>query len=253
MESLNEFIITNNLQSTPNFMLSENRIAYLKKNSPTYDTDHEYGEHLKDAGEIIDHFANNADPSKKKTNTQWIMKQYANKNIRQEDHPRIKSALEGFEKYKPKLDEKDIGKYKSVSELEDAVEPHLGTAATKAEDVRNIKHEGAEKKYEDDNISVHHIKTKEAAQYYGKGTKWCTAADSDNNMFHHYADNLHVIMDKKNRDEKGNQRKYQFHAASNQFMNEKDDPINKEEFNSIKPSFHKAITEHPSMVGADLL
>jgi hypothetical protein len=60
-------------------------------------------------------------------------------------------------------------------------------------------------------------------------------------------------MDKKNRSDSGHQRKYQFHAATNQFMDEKDNPISKEDFESIKPSFHKFITEHPSAVGADKL
>lgn len=253
MKTFKNYLLETFAVIVPNFMLLENRLNFLRKTYPSISTDHDSLATHKEAPDIIQHFADNADPTDKKLHTQWIIGQYNRKNIRQEDAPRIRRALDNFDKYHPKLEVKEIGKYKKLSDLEDAVEPHLGTSATKAEDMRNIKNSGATKRYEDENISIHHIHTKEAAKLYGAGTKWCTAAkDDDENAFDRHNDqdpNIHVIMDKKNKSESGHQRKYQFHSASNQFMNEKDNPISKEEFNSIKPSFHKAITEHPYMVG----
>ena len=256
MQTFKSYLLEQFSVLVPNFMLLENRLEFLRKTYPELDTSHDTNGNHKEAADIIQHFADNADPSKNKAHTQWIIGQYKKKNIRQEDSHRIFQGLSEFDKHKAKLEHKDIGKYKTLGALEDAVEPHRGTAATKKEEVRNIKSEGADKKYEDDNISIHHLKTREAAKHYGKGTKWCTAAeDDDHNMFDHYHAQgpMHVIMDKKNKSESGHQRKYQFHAASNQFMNERDEPISKEEFESIKPSFHKAIDMHPAMVGADEL
>lgn len=236
---LDESLLT---EAQLNFLV-ENRIEFLKKNNATLDTSHDpHGEH-KDAGAIIDHFADKADPTKNKSHTQWIVGQYKKKNIRQEDAGRIHGALKDFESYKGKLANKDINSYKKVSDVEDAVAPHLGTHVSKKAETKAIKHEGADLKYEDDHISIHHIKSEDAAKHYGKGTKWCTAADN-NNMFSHYHKDgpIHIIHDKTNG------RKYQFHSASNQFMDEKDNEISKEDFHSIKHSFHKAIDKHPEMV-----
>ena len=229
--------------------LNEQRIAHLKAANPTIDTSHDTNAKLKDAGDIIDHFAEHGDPSKNKQHTQKIMKWYKDKTIRQEDAPRVKQALTDFDTYKPKLANKDLNSYKKLSDVEDAVAPHLGTHATKAAETKAVKHEGADKVYEDDDISIHHIKTHAAACHYGSGTKWCTASKDDPSMFDHYSGDgpIHVINDKKTG------RKFQFHHASNQFMDEKDNEISKEDFNSIKKPFHKAIDKHPEIVGAHLL
>lgn len=255
----------------PNFMLLENRIEFLKKTYPTLDTEHDsHGEH-KDAGAIIQHFADKADPTRNKAHTQWIVGQYAKKNIRQEDAPRINTALSNFEKHKNKLspEQKQISNktYPSVSHLEDVVAPHLGTASTKKEAASVFDTTGTSLKYEDEHVAIHRLHTKEGAKNAGKGTDWCTAnEDDDHNMFDHYNDkskypggDIYTVIDKKNKNTsdnpkyRGQARKYQFHSASNQFMNERDDPISKEEFESIKPSFHAAITKHPEMVDADKL
>jgi hypothetical protein len=230
-------------------LVVENRVEFLKKNNPTLDTSHDpHGQH-KDANNIIDHLATHADPTKNKSHTQWLVGQYKKKNIRQEDAGRAHAALSGFEKYKGKLANKDINSYKKVSDVEDAVAPHEGTHASKKEETKAIKHEGADLKYEDEHVKIHHIKTEEAAKHYGKGTKWCTAADKDNMFSHYHKDGpIHVITHKTEKDSEGRPRKFQFHAASNQFMDEKDNEISHEDFNKIKPSFHKAIDAHPEMV-----
>ena len=230
-------------------LVVENRIEFVKKNNPSLSTAHDaHGEH-KDAGAIVDHFATHADPTKNKAHTQWIVGQYKKGNIRQEDAGRIHGALSNFEKYKGKLANKDINSYKRLSDVEDATAPHEGTFASKKEETRAIKHEGADLKYEDEHVQIHHIKTEEAAKHYGKGTKWCTAADN-NNMFSHYHKDgpIHVITHKTEKQENGQPRKFQFHAASNQFMDEKDNEISSSDFNKIKPSFHAAIDKHPEMV-----
>jgi hypothetical protein len=113
-------------------LLVENRVEFLKKNNPEIDTSHDpHGKH-KAAADIIDHFAEHGDPTKNKAHTQFLVGQYKKKNIRQEDAGRAHETLSNFEKYKPKLANKDINGYKKLSDVEKAVEPHLGTHATKA-------------------------------------------------------------------------------------------------------------------------
>lgn len=114
-------------------LLMEDRIDFLKKNNPVIDTSHDALAVFDKPDEIINHFASVGDPTKKKTHTQWILNQYKKKNIRQEDMARVRGALTNFEKYKGKLEKKDINQYGSVGEIETAVQPHMGTAATKKE------------------------------------------------------------------------------------------------------------------------
>ncbi len=215
--------------SFKNYLL-ENRLDFLKQNTKTLSTDHDSLAQHKSAPEIIDHFATHADPTSKKTNTSWIVNQYKKGAIRQEDHPRIKSALEGFEKYKSKLPSKDINSYKSLSHLEDAVEPHLGSFSSNREEKAAVKHEGADLIHDGKNLLVHKLKTKEAACHYGAGTKWCTAA-RENNMFDHYNKEgpLYVVTNKNSGD------KHQFHFETDQFMDKKDEPVKLHDFIQKNP------------------
>ena len=105
--------------------LLENRIDYLKQHTPVLSTEHDRLAIFDKPHEIIDHFANVADPSKNKQHTSWIVNQYKNKHIRQEDAGRIRSTLTDFDKYKSKLQNKDLNSYKHISDLEDHLEPHL--------------------------------------------------------------------------------------------------------------------------------
>ena len=69
--------------------------------------------------------------------------------------------------------------------------------------------------------------TEEASCYYGKGTKWCTAADKYNNAFdsHNRQGPLYILISKDTPSEK-----YQFHFETSQFMDVKDNDIDLGEF-----------------------
>lgn len=217
-------------------VLLENRIEFLKKqhSDKPIDTSHDTLAQHKDSHAIIDHLST-GDPTPKKLHTQWIVNQYKRKNIRQEDVGRVHETLSNFEKYKGKLPEKDINKYKHISDLETHLEPHLGTeVVSNKQQKKLIKHEGADELHNDSELSVHKIKTKEAACHYGAGTKWCTAA-KNNNMFDRYNDDgpLYVVHDKKNN------RKYQFHFETRQFMDEQDRPVDLSKLTKDVPSLKK--------------
>jgi hypothetical protein len=172
------------MQSFKTFvLLVENRIEFLKKNNPDISTEHDSLANYKDPSDIIDHFAS-ADPHPQKAYTQWVLNQYKRKNIRQEDAPRVNKTLSDFHVHKGKLQNKDINSYNRISELEDAIKPHLDKPVSKKAEKRQIKHEGADLIHDDKElgVTVHHIKTKAASCHYGKGTKWCTSGEKDNSF-----------------------------------------------------------------------
>ena len=228
--------------------LLENRIETLKTKvfNDGFDTTHDPLAQHKNTSDIVDHFADKADPTDKKIHTQWILNQYKNGNIIQEDHPRINEALSNFETHKGKLETKDINQYKSLSDVESAVEPHLGTT-TKRQEKKAIKSEGADLVHNDKErgVTVHHIKTEQASCSYGAGTKWCTIGKKDN-MFNYYNKDgpMFVIQH--------GGRKYQFHNASNHFKDEKNNDV---EFEELHPDIQKSLakSEHPEIQAANLL
>lgn len=146
--------------------------------------------------------------------TKWILNLVKKGMWKPGDTSETRDCLNRFAKIGAKLPKKDIQQYQSVGELYQALQDASGVK-TRSE----VKGEGAERVYEDDNWIVIHPKTKEAAIYYGKGTQWCTAATESENMFDYYNEQgpLYIIINKGNPD-----LKWQFHAESRQFMNDND-------------------------------
>lgn len=237
-------------------ILLESRLEYLKQNTKTLSTDHDTTGKLKDTGDIVQHFADHGDPTTNKAHTQYAVGLYRNKTIKQEDAGRLKEALTGFEKYKGKLkpEEKTVStkNYPNIASIEDKIAPHLGTMTSKKEAQKTLEQPGHEKVYDDEHISVFHLKDEEASkniyggghQRGGTGTSWCTAARSDNCMFKDYAKqgSLHVIH------RKSDGAVFQMHPHSNSFMDSKDNEISHDDFKSISKPLHKAWKEVPSIL-----
>lgn len=199
-------------------LLIENRVEWMKKNTKELDTSHDPNAVHKSTEDIIDHFATKADPSTNKQHTQWVVGQYRKGIVRQEDHPRIKETLQNFDKHRQRLVDKDINRYKTIGDLETALEPHIeANVVSKKQEKRDIKETGATQIYNSPTMSVHKLNTQEGAMAYGAGTKWCTAAKK-NNMFDTYNKDgpLFVISNKVNN------QKFQYHPASDQFARSDD-------------------------------
>ena len=124
-------------------MLMEDRIDYLKDNTAPLDTGHDPMAQHRTTADIIDHFAQNADPSRNKIHTQYILNLYRKAAIRQADAPRIHQALGNFDRYKPLLSAEqrnlNLKNYPTIQHLEDAVAPHIGAAVTNKEKVAKAK------------------------------------------------------------------------------------------------------------------
>lgn len=101
-------------------------------------------------------------------------------------------ALNKFEKISSNLPVTDLFQYKSVGQLLGAISEYEGRQR------RNVKKvEGGNIVYDDGRYFVVNPLTHESSCYYGKGTKWCTAAESDYN-FKRYNDDgkLFYILDR---------------------------------------------------------
>jgi len=100
--------------------------------------------------------------------------QYLIKYYKEHD---IVELINEFEKKFKKMDQKDINQY-SIEDLRNALKL---TTDSKTE----MKKSGAEKLFEDKELTLLKILTKEASCFYGSGAKWCISARKDN-MYDHY-------------------------------------------------------------------
>ena len=145
--------------------------------------------------------------------TKWLFKKNnieIIKKMPEEDYYSIKEDLKDFDNYKRKNiitgDNKNIEKF-NIDTLTDFIfELKKNEPKSKSEEQKEIK-KGVEK-YDLKNWIIVIPKTEEASCYYGKGTKWCTAATEATNHFEGYNSEgpLYIIINKNDPSEK-----YQFH------------------------------------------
>lgn len=161
------------------------------------------------------------DPTQDKKFLDWILLINKSNPIKEGDKFEFQTLLEKYNKVKHKLnvEHRNIYNIKSINNLYEVVKPFIDYKSRK-----EIK-DNIDKIYEDENYLLLIPLTKEAANYYGKNTKWCTASNNnDNSMFDFYNKQgpLYIFIDKLNNE------KYQFHFESNSFFNELDKPIKSE-------------------------
>lgn len=122
--------------------------------------------------------------------------------------------------------EKNINSYKSISALDkfinkfDVNQILEMTPGEWSKAVNNAKNNI--RKFYEDNLWLCVIpENTYAACYWGSGTEWCTAVRNNDNYFDSYYEDgdLIVLINKQTKE------KYQFHFASQQYMDKKDKPI----------------------------
>jgi len=121
----------------------------------------------------------------------WVGKNFDSINFN-ENFPSLKSTLDRFEKISSNLPKTDLNDYVSLGELAESIKDYDERIR------RNFrKVEGGNVVYEDDRFFIVNPLTHESSCYYGKGTKWCTAADSDYQFKQYNQDGkLFYILDK---------------------------------------------------------
>jgi hypothetical protein len=165
----------------------------------------------------------------------WIINSYITKSINKlEDiQSRLKPAIEKL-KLLAKKDSNytkqltNITKFAGLKGLEayldEEPQKNLLEELIKTSTI-NKGREGGKVIFDGNDIKIIKPVTKEGACYYGRGTKWCTSATESNNLFEKYnKDGPLYIIQPKNPDKDGKE-KYQLHFESEQFMDDKDSPV----------------------------
>jgi Domain of unknown function (DUF4116) len=152
--------------------------------------------------DLIQRFAEN-DPTDGKSRTQWLVKTYIqDEHFKLEDLGRAHAALAAFERFKRKfpVEQRELSRFKKLRDLEALVDPFV-KAEERARLTRDLSSAtGREKrrleewKARDESIVVQEGEdiptitvpmTEFASKWWGRGTKWCTAAEQ-NTAFAHY-------------------------------------------------------------------
>jgi hypothetical protein len=151
----------------------------------TDDFKSKYGQ--KFSPEIINRIISNVTPKF----LQWVGKVMDSINF-EDNFLKLTQSLNKFEKISSNLPKTDINQYQTLAELTGAITDYENKSR------RNVKKvEGGNVVYDDGRFFVVNPLNHEASCYYGKGTKWCTAAETDTH-FKKYNDDgkLFYIIDR---------------------------------------------------------
>jgi hypothetical protein len=133
-----------------------------------------------------------ADPTRNKGMTAWLVRQYGQGRLRLEDLGTANETLMMFQRYAPRLGpgQRDLGRYPHLSAVWEAVigfandeEQHLSGKAQKALDRDKAYAESRILHQTPDGFTVAVPLTEFAAKWWGKGTRWCTAAEKENQFW----------------------------------------------------------------------
>jgi hypothetical protein len=136
-----------------------------------------------------------ADPTLAKTMTGWLVKQYSQGGLRLEDTGTANETLSMFRRYAPRLGhvQRDLGRYPHLAAVWEAVigfandeEQHLSGKAQKALDRDKAYSESRILRQDEDGFTIAVPLTEFAAKWWGRGTRWCTAAEKNNQFWHYH-------------------------------------------------------------------
>ncbi len=206
----------------------EKRLEFLKKNlAKKWDSAPPGGYTASTGFKDLDAFLKAVamvDPTPKGTMMNWVALMTLKDPAlnRTEDFPRLKVDLVNFEKFKNRLQIKDINQYRSFQDLYTATE-EFTKKNRKQTDKEKFEKQIA--KYKSEIIDVYRgpegwIKiptTKGSSCFLGQNTRWCTSA-KNSNLFASYSksDKLFIIYDKDTKS------RFQIHLSSGAFADESD-------------------------------
>lgn len=177
-----------------------------------------------------------ADPSGKGKYLTWMVKQVA-QGAKQED---VIPTVSFFHRNANKFQEKDINKY-TAKELEDKVK-EIASKKSKTQ-MRKEAKGGVEKIYEDDDVLLMRVDTKDACMIYGANTQWCITM-SDETYYEQYKSSnvvFHFIINKTVEDPKyhkiaiATQRDADNQPMSVELFDAEDDEYTPEELEQYAP------------------
>jgi hypothetical protein len=202
-----------------------------------------------------------ADPTVAKTMTGWLVRQYAEGALRLEDTGTAYETLDMFHRYARRLPkgEQDLGQYRSlakvweaVSQIADAEQDKLSGKAQKALDRDKAYAESRIPRQDQDGFTVAVPLTEFAAKWWGRGTRWCTAAEKDNRFWQYHKDAPLIVVVIPELKEQG---KFQlwFSAEDIQFMDAADRPVSNdliaEHWSRFERILLHAMRQHGAVLG----
>ncbi len=192
------------------------------------------------------------DPTPNKEYVQWMARTYGKGGVYFEDViTQVAQVLQIFDRLKKRRlipqPYNDINRYPDFHSFDQVVSEYEDKLP--AENQTDINKGKAKEVYRDAQLRVIQPEDQTAACYYGKGTRWCTAATNSANMFNRYHKDgpLYIVIPSQ-AEHVG--EKYQFHFPSMQFMNEKDQSIDVHALVTKYPQLQKLFSNQAKQVGA---
>lgn len=193
------------------------------------------------------------DPTQHKEYTQWLLRRWLTdperEQVRMEDYNRddlLRAYHMGKRRGLIHPDHRDINRFRTYRQFERMMHDNynidelLNIEATSEPQDRGTYSEV----YKDDSVRVIVPRDENAACFWGRGTRWCTAATRGSNYFNTYNQQgpLYILLPTK-RIRPG--EKYQIHIPSGQFMNEDDTPVDVANLaRNVFPQFFAWLREH---------
>ena len=118
----------------------------------------------------------------------WVGKNLDMVNF-EDNFSKVSQALDKFQKISSNLPITDLFQYKNLGQLLSALSEYEGKQRRVVKKV-----EGGNVVYDDGRFFVVNPLTHDSSCYYGKGTKWCTSADSDHQFNRYNQDGSYFIF-----------------------------------------------------------
>jgi hypothetical protein len=187
----------------------------------------------------------NADPTKNKGMTAWLVGQYAQGKLRLEDLGTANETLTMFRRYAQRLEptQRDLGQYPNLAAVWEAVigfanaeEQQISGKAQKALDRDKAYAESRILRQDPDGFTIAVPLTEFAAKWWGRGTRWCTAAEKNNQFWEYHKKAPLILVVIPELKEKG---KFQFWVTEHsvQFMDVADSPVSEVLITKYWPRF----------------
>lgn len=205
------------------------------------------------------------DPTFKNNNTvgtygKWLLNLYKKGQLSEDQFEEARTVLTQFETYKQRLSSKDIGQYKTLDAVSDAVAEVIQDTSmlsksqrqkwmkkVKAGKVEAPAEDNYDIPFEDENWIVYIPHTHEASMKLGDGTNWCTARPSSDyyDRYTNKGNKLYIVKRKDTGD------RWQFSDMSYEFRDEDDDTFGAYDFRHDYEDDNGDLIDYLDSVGFD--
>lgn len=138
------------------------------------------------------------DPTENKKYLNWVVHRIIAGKIEKEDTYKIPDLLGKFHRAKIKkqlpVDKRNIHTFEGLPDLYNVTSQIQRTKSDISEEEKDNAYLNSEILYKSEKVMAVVPLTKEASCFWGKGTNWCTAATSSNNLFHNYYKDGHKLI-----------------------------------------------------------